>query len=328
MAGYYVFFRCWPGFTEAFPFDRFNALPDDKVADALNSFAQEQLRLPEVRERVKKEARRRRRRFIEAIKAQSRRRTGGPALGGAAHGITQQKLVQTRWGAVRHSERRTDPLVCRLGAYLGWWRRDRRIIGEDVGFPAVWFWTSDSQEFVTQLVAELDRLRNLDYDAHELEYYTNPRFGWIATDGLEPGKCASIQRCINSIQNGREPDLRMRKLATEIGSRVVKVAQELSAAWPGEREGGTDATPPAAQTEQGEGDGGAETPAASDAPKPRGRKPDTNAKEDKRIADAWATGRYKRFQELADQLSKPKLAVKQAIDRNRHRKPAGNRRKN
>ena len=77
MAGCYVFFRCWPGFTEPFPFERFNALPDDELASALDAFAREQLRLPEVRGQIKEKARGRRRRFIEAIMKQSKRRMGG-----------------------------------------------------------------------------------------------------------------------------------------------------------------------------------------------------------------------------------------------------------
>ena len=52
MAEYFVFFRCWPGFSDPFPIEQFNGLPDEEVGPALKSFAQEQLKLPDVRAKV------------------------------------------------------------------------------------------------------------------------------------------------------------------------------------------------------------------------------------------------------------------------------------
>ena len=51
----------------------------------------------------------------------------------------------------------------------------------------------------------------------------------------------------------------------------------------------------------------------------RGRKPDTNAEEDKRIANAWATGRYKTFADLDRELNLAAGTAKRAVDRHRKR---------
>jgi hypothetical protein len=53
-----------------------------------------------------------------------------------------------------------------------------------------------------------------------------------------------------------------------------------------------------------------------DSPKrPRGRKPDTNPKDDQRIADAWASKQHKTYQELAKRLGRQPRDVKLALDR-------------
>lgn len=51
----------------------------------------------------------------------------------------------------------------------------------------------------------------------------------------------------------------------------------------------------------------------------RGRKPDTDAKQDKRIWDAWHTGRYQEYAELARELRLRPREVERAIDRHRKR---------
>jgi hypothetical protein len=57
--------------------------------------------------------------------------------------------------------------------------------------------------------------------------------------------------------------------------------------------------------------------------RPGGRPSDTSAKEDRRIAEAWETGRYASYEALAQALGKTKREVSLAIDRVRHRKRAG-----
>lgn len=51
-----------------------------------------------------------------------------------------------------------------------------------------------------------------------------------------------------------------------------------------------------------------------------GRPTDTDPKQDRRIADAWATRNYRTHQELADAMGLDKHAVKTALDRERKRR--------
>jgi hypothetical protein len=59
----------------------------------------------------------------------------------------------------------------------------------------------------------------------------------------------------------------------------------------------------------------------------RGRKPDTDPKDDKRVADAWSTGEYRTYEQCGSALGRTKKQVKDAIDRHRHRKTGKNRRR-
>jgi hypothetical protein len=51
----------------------------------------------------------------------------------------------------------------------------------------------------------------------------------------------------------------------------------------------------------------------------RGRPPDTNQQDDKRIYDAWKTGRFRRYADLAKEKGKSPLEVRRAVDRHRKR---------
>jgi hypothetical protein len=51
----------------------------------------------------------------------------------------------------------------------------------------------------------------------------------------------------------------------------------------------------------------------------RGRKPDTNPKADKRVADAWRTRQYKTYEECSNALGLSEKHVKHALDRHRKR---------
>jgi hypothetical protein len=55
----------------------------------------------------------------------------------------------------------------------------------------------------------------------------------------------------------------------------------------------------------------------------RGRPADTDQKGDKRVYDAWKSGRYKDYSELARELKMSKPDVERAIDRHRKRVERG-----
>lgn len=52
----------------------------------------------------------------------------------------------------------------------------------------------------------------------------------------------------------------------------------------------------------------------------RGRKPTTDPAEDAKIANAWNTGRYRTYVELAREIDVDAESVRRAIDRDRHRR--------
>jgi hypothetical protein len=51
----------------------------------------------------------------------------------------------------------------------------------------------------------------------------------------------------------------------------------------------------------------------------RGRKPDTDPKADKRVADAWRSGQYPTYADCGKALGKSAKEIKKALDRERHR---------
>ena len=53
--------------------------------------------------------------------------------------------------------------------------------------------------------------------------------------------------------------------------------------------------------------------------KPRGRKPDTDPKRDKQIAEAWKSRGYANYKQLASALKMAKADVTRALDRHRKR---------
>jgi DNA-binding CsgD family transcriptional regulator len=229
MARYFVFFRCWPGFKEPFPFEEFNGLSDKELPAALELFARKQLRSAEVRERIKRAWKRRGKAFTEAIMRQSSRRLGGGPIP-SRDARPALSFHQMRWKRIRRADRE-DLLVCRLGAYLGWWSGEKLARTDAVG-PRVWFFDAPSRKFAEELVSELNARRGLDYDEHKVERHLKPRFGFVAAASLEAGQKASIQRGINSIERGKEPAVPHRKIALLVGQRARQVAKELAEAWP------------------------------------------------------------------------------------------------
>jgi hypothetical protein len=109
MPGYYVALRLWPGFPFPFdhfdfPFDRFDGLDDSDLPQALDAFAS--ARIPLVVELMRREEITRRRAWNWFL-----------AVGGY--------LNSPHWSAKRVWCR--PARICRVGAYLGWWRQPKYI---------------------------------------------------------------------------------------------------------------------------------------------------------------------------------------------------------
>ncbi len=77
--------------------------------------------------------------------------------------------------------------------------------------------------------------------------------------------------------------------------------------------------PPAANPSEGEGNSGAGSAPGKRATAKRGRRCDTDPQADKRIATAWATRRYRKYEDLGREFKMNGYQVKAALDRYRHR---------
>lgn len=267
MSDCFLFFRLWPGFTDPFPVDRFNAIAADAdLARALDSYAREEIGRPEVRHRIKQVAKTRRRNSLAAIRKQSASRmmVGSPAVG------VRKRLTKRDWywPRIRQAKHR-DPLVCRLGAYLGWWREawsDSSPFGS-----RVWFCRVSSPELAEALVSLLNGRTGVDYDRNEVEYHLRPRFGFV--EDADTTLQIVAQRCINAMRRGEAPDVRGSKAALAMGQKAMAIADEmLEAAAPPtpvqdilapptpDQATSNGGSTPTGKTNEGEGGGGAETP--------------------------------------------------------------------
>ncbi len=221
MANCFLFFRLWPGFSEPFPFDRFDGFAkDEELFQALNSYAREEIGRPEVRRQIKQTAKKRRRELLAALRKRRGVYANRPA------GFPNRP---TRQLSERDLSERRDPLVCRLGAYLGWWRG----VGDDpLPFGArVWFYQVPSSELAETVVSALNGRTDLHFDDNRLEYYLQPRFGFV--EDTDVALRISALRCIESIQQGKIPEVRSGEMALAMGRKAMAIAEEvLEAAAP------------------------------------------------------------------------------------------------
>ena len=263
----YVFFRCWPGFTEDFPVERFNALSEAELPEALKRFAREQLRAQKAK--IKAVRAERKQRLHEALLRQSRRVLRGgestfagqqlraekaetktvpadpkervceallrqltvlPGSGGPGPGerLTRRELFAQH---VRKAPHRS-PLVCRVGGYLGWWGGGKCAFGDQVAGRRVWFWVTGEQDFAEYLVGRLNgRSLAEDFEVVEVEKVLSPRFGYVAAEGLGMEERTPIQRQINAIRDGKEPPVWHRTMALLLGQRARQFAEREAEAW-------------------------------------------------------------------------------------------------
>lgn len=323
MANYFLFFRLWPGFSESFPHDRFNAIADDEdLSRALDSYAREEIGRPEVRRQIKQVAKTRRRNLLAAIRKQSASRT---MVGSRTVGI--RKRVTKRdwyWPRIRQAKHR-DPLVCRLGAYLGWWRQ---VADYPLPFgPRVWFCRVSSRELAEALVSLFNGRTDLDYDGNEVEYHLRPRFGFV--EDADTALQMVAQRCIDAIRDGEAPDVRGSKAALAMGQKAMGIANKTLGVTSPPTPVQEVSEPPApdqpiGKTDEGQGNAGADTAPGEpnddkSAKRKRGRPPDTDPKEDKRIYEAWKTGQHKTKPDCDCALGLPAGTTYTACERHRKR---------
>ncbi len=224
MSDCFLYFRLWPGFTDSFPVDRFNGIANDQdLLQALDDYARGELARPEIRLQVKQVASRRRTNLLAGLKRKSALRS--PA--GFRTTSVRKRLTKRDWywPRVRHADRR-DPLVCRLGAYLGWWQKRW---DESFPFgPRVWFHRVSSQELAEAFVSHFNGRTELEYNGHELEYYLRPRFGFV--ENSDTALEITAMRSINAIRRGNRLDVRAGESALAMGQKAMGIANEMQEA--------------------------------------------------------------------------------------------------
>jgi hypothetical protein len=229
----FVFFRCWPSFDESFPFGLFNHLSDEEIVPALEKYALDWLH--KNKQKVKDRWASRKRDQTKRINKQSRRRTGpGDPVS------STRRAAKFDWRTGVRGVGRDAPLFVKVAHYAGWIKRQIGNFGDLPVGPITWFIRTPRHQLVEQLVADLNKRYQLDYEGHEPEYWLQPRFGYVPVETFDVVKQASIQRDINLLEEGK-PQVLHADIARDIGRRARKVALELAEAFVevADRGGGT-----------------------------------------------------------------------------------------
>lgn len=169
MPGFYLYFRCWPGFTDRFPFDKFNGLPDTEIRGALDKFARHWITKNQAKLDAREEVHRRRDLGQPMIPTEGRKNAAGKS--------TRQRL----------------PLIYEIGSLAGWITTPT-ILDRTAPIPRVFFLRIDGEEDATQIVEVLqDRMS---------QSVLVPRFGYVSEDELAITERVSMELAIDDVQQG------------------------------------------------------------------------------------------------------------------------------
>ncbi len=174
------------------------------------------------------------------------------------------------------------------------------------------------EEFPSSLLVELQALSDEHWSL------IGPMIPESCTDGLDLSRQVLWTEVLRP--TGHDPAI-VRKLRWMFFSSLGRAASyllerdraaRLRNDWP---EAASDKQGEPIQSQSGGNDVG--IPGGTETRKPRtkrGRKPDTDPKEDKRITEAWAAGQYRTFADLERELKLEQGEGKRAVDRHRKRK--------
>jgi hypothetical protein len=192
---WFVYVRYWPGFTEDFPYERFNELPDGKVDTALRAALAKELW--KRHEEIRTLRRSRKQRVLEAIK---RRRS---------------QVIPRYPGPLRHDEPpRTKPpktrcsRFARLGWYVGWHEQGGYLLsksGEYLFTPRIWIADTEAT-CAHDLVNDLTKLPSANDEERERRQAFNPRFGLVFCAELSRGEQASALAEIQQLWSNEPMD--------------------------------------------------------------------------------------------------------------------------
>jgi hypothetical protein len=177
----FVYVRYWPGFTENFPYERFNGFPENEVEAAVRRALADELWRRH--NEITKQRRERKRKRIEAVKL--RQTQFRPRSGGVPH--DHQPREKSR-------ETRVQRFV-RFARYVGWHNGDGPVqgdAGEYLISPRIWLACTESAEATVDLVRDLTQLQPVSGVERKHRQAFNPQYGFICSENLSIGEQATV----------------------------------------------------------------------------------------------------------------------------------------
>jgi hypothetical protein len=170
---WFVYFRCWPGFSDGFPYSEFEDLSDEDLIPALWSALDRELneREPELRETWERRNALRR----TSLREQARRVLGPPARG-TRHGRSTASEEMPAF----HSQSRDPSEFRRLAQYVGW-RKPFSAETPWIVSPRIWLADVPSAEAASGLASRLALVAHTGSEVEQTEHkYLNIRYRSIA----------------------------------------------------------------------------------------------------------------------------------------------------
>jgi hypothetical protein len=188
---HFLFVRYWPGFTDHFPYDRFNSLSDsDAMVEVRHALAEELWRRRGELTKARQNAKRKQ---IEAKKARAKQVTGP---------IHHHQKRQA-------SRRRLTPCerFVKFARLVGWHKGGFLSTKHEqlLWSPRIWLAELESKELADDIVSEFISYKpanDREWDHHLL---LNPRYGSIPIERLLKGQRASVQAAIQVLRSS-DPD--------------------------------------------------------------------------------------------------------------------------
>ena len=206
---HFVYFRCWPGFTDKVPYGDFNHLPDAEAAHALRRALAVKLWQGRT-----------------AVVAQRRINNRQRPLRPSGRGRRPRKSPAKYFSSKEHRFVRLATLVdWQTGSGSPMYIRDKVKLFS----PRVWLVGAANEDLARAMVNELtDLTPNGETEAAQRSFL-NPRFGIVAADSLSTGELAAISASIARLGSGQDTS----EWAT-VARPFVGVAKSIVAAWPTE----------------------------------------------------------------------------------------------
>ena len=198
-ARYFVYFRCWPGFTDGFPYEQFDDLPDgyEEALAVLRSALAKEVWQGRAEYRERRQAHREKTRA--ALVKQSKMVLG-------PHENRSSKKDRRSLCNVLYGPRKEWFLG--LATLVGWHNGRRKINDEKTAqsfffSPRIWIAEVGDEELAASLVNEVEKLRGEgSSDERVRQQILNLRYGFVKDVRLPKREQVSAQMSISRLRRG------------------------------------------------------------------------------------------------------------------------------